>query len=261
MRLPWLDLDTPFPDPETALTERDGAAGLLAAGADLSPARLLEAYRNGIFPWFSDEQPVLWWSTDPRMVLQTADFHVSHSLRKTLKKIDRSQRDGGPWQIRFDSAFERVMQECAGPRPDGAGTWISQQIIDGYLGLHRLGFAHSAELWHQGELVGGAYGVCIGRMFYGESMFARLPDASKITLAYLVHFLRSEGVELIDCQQQTSHLATLGARPFARSEFLARMKAAIARPAIANWQPRLLADGFLSGDTVNKALPTSAGSV
>jgi leucyl/phenylalanyl-tRNA--protein transferase len=261
MRLPWLDLDTPFPDPETALTDRDGAAGLLAAGADLSPARLLAAYRNGIFPWFSDEQPILWWSTDPRMVLQTADFHVSHSLRKTLKKIDRSLHDGGPWQVRFDSAFESVMQACAGPRPDGGGTWISPQIIEGYLGLHRLGFAHSAELWHQGALVGGAYGVCIGRMFYGESMFARLPDASKIALTYLVHFLRSEGVELIDCQQQTSHLATLGARPLPRREFLARMKAAIAQPAIATWQPRRLANGFLSGDAGNKALQSGAGSV
>ncbi len=261
MRLPWLDLDTPFPDPETALTEREGAAGLLAAGADLSPERLLDAYRHGIFPWFSDGQPVLWWSTDPRMVLRTDDFRLSHSLRKTLKKIDRSVLEGGPWEVRFDSAFASVMQECARPRPDSGGTWISPQIIDGYCGLHRLGFAHSAELWHEGRLVGAAYGVCIGRMFYGESMFARVPDASKIALAYLVHFLRCEGVALIDCQQQTSHLATLGARPIRRADFLAQMQAATRQPSISAWKPRPLADGFFSRDAKNKALQSGGGSV
>ena len=261
MRLSWLDPDTPFPDPESALTEREGAAGLLAAGADLSPGRLLDAYRHGIFPWFSDDQPILWWSTDPRMVLRTDEFHVSHSLRKTLKKIDRSIREGGPWEIRFDSAFETVMRECAQPRPDSGGTWISPQIIDGYCGLHRLGYAHSSELWHEGRLVGGAYGVCIGRMFYGESMFARMPDASKVALAYLVHFLRAEGVALIDCQQQTSHLATLGARPIRRKAFLAQMKAAIAQPPIPIWRPRPLADGFFGDDAENKALQSGGGSV
>ena len=261
MRLSWLDPETPFPDPESALTEREGAAGLLAAGADLSPGRLLDAYRHGIFPWFSDDQPILWWSTDPRMVLRTDEFHVSHSLRKTLKKIDRSIREGGPWEIRFDSAFETVMRECAQPRPDSGGTWISPQIIDGYCGLHRLGYAHSSELWHEGRLVGGAYGVCIGRMFYGESMFARMPDASKVALAYLVHFLRAEGVALIDCQQQTSHLATLGARPIRRKAFLAQMKAAIAQPPIPIWRPRPLADGFFGDDAENKALQSGGGSV
>lgn len=261
MRLPWLDLETPFPAPETALTDSDGAAGLLAAGADLSTGRLLEAYRNGIFPWFSDDQPILWWSTDPRMVLRTEDFHVSHSLRKTLKKIDRSVVEGGPWEIRFDSAFATVMEECARPRPDSGGTWISPQIIEGYRGLHQLGYAHSSELWHEGRLVGGAYGVCIGRMFYGESMFARAPDASKIALSYLVHFLRSEGVALIDCQQQTSHLATLGARPVPRRQFLAQMKAAITQPPIPEWKPRPLADGFFDINAVNKALQAGGRSV
>lgn len=261
MRLPWLDPDTPFPDPENALTRRDGAPGLLAAGADLSPERLLQAYSQGIFPWFSEDQPILWWSTDPRMVLRTDDFHVSHSLRKTLKKIDRSVTTGGPWQIRFDSAFATVMEECARPRADGGGTWISPELIDGYCGLHQLGYAHSSELWHEGLLVGGAYGVCIGRMFYGESMFARTPDASKIALTYLVHFLRSEGVTLIDCQQETSHLATLGARPIRRADFLAQMKAATAQPMIPAWVPRPLANGFFGEDAHNKALQSDAGSV
>jgi leucyl/phenylalanyl-tRNA--protein transferase len=261
MRLPWLDLDTPFPAPETALTEREGAAGLLAAGADLSPERLLEAYRNGIFPWFSEGQPVLWWSTDPRMVLQTRDFHVSHSLSKSLRKIDRSMAERGPWTIRFDSAFATVMQECARLRDGSGGTWISPEIIEGYCGLHQRGHAHSAELWHDDRLVGAAYGVCIGRMFYGESMFARVPDASKIALAYLVHFLRSEGVELIDCQQETSHLARLGARPMPRKNFLAQMKAAITQPPISDWKPRALAEGFFGGDAENKALQSGGGSV
>lgn len=261
MRLPWLDADTPFPDPETAWTEREGYPGLLAAGGDLSPSRLLAAYRRGIFPWFSEPQPILWWSTDPRMVLATADFRVSHSLRKTLKKIDRSLVSGGPWQVRFDSAFETVMRECAKPRASDGGTWISQQIIDGYVGLQRLGHAHSAELWFDGQLVGGAYGVAIGRMFFGESMFARMPDASKIALAYLVHFLRSEQVAMIDCQQQTSHLASLGARPMPRRQFLRQMQAAIDLPAIADWQPRLLADGFFEANARNKALHVPVGTV
>lgn len=261
MPIPWLDRDTPFPDPALALSEREGAPGLLAAGADLSPQRLLDAYRQGIFPWFSEPQPILWWSTDPRMVLQTADFRVSHSLRKTLRKIDRSLAAGGPWEVRFDSAFASVMRECAAPRADHAGTWISPQIIEGYLGLYHLGHAHSAELWLDGRLVGGAYGVCIGRMFFGESMFARVPDASKVALAYLVHFLRSEGVQMIDCQQETSHLASLGARPMPRSTFLAQMRPALGLPPISAWKPRLLSDGFFDRHAENKALQAGAGSV
>ncbi|MBC7415933.1 MAG: leucyl/phenylalanyl-tRNA--protein transferase [Herminiimonas sp.] len=235
--IPWLNADSPFPAVESALTEADGAAGLLAAGADLSPQRLLLAYRNGIFPWYSDDQPILWWSTDPRMVLATDALVISASLRKTLKKIDRSMHTGGTWQIRFDSAFEAVMRACAEPRHGAAGTWITDEIVAGYTGLHMQGHAHSAELWQDGLLVGGAYGVCIGKMFYGESMFARVTDASKIALAYLVHFLRRQGVAMIDCQQQTSHLASLGAAPVSRAEFLARMRAAVAQPEIMHWQP------------------------
>lgn len=235
--IPWLTAETPFPSVDTALTEADGAAGLLAAGADLSPQRLLEAYRHGIFPWFSEGQPILWWSTDPRMVLATDDFIVSASLKKTLKKIDASIREKGPWQVRFDTAFEAVMRACAAPRNGVPGTWISDEIIAGFTGLHRLNHAHSAELWRADELVAGAYGVCIGRMFYGESMFAHVTDGSKVALAYLVYFLRIHGVALIDCQQETAHLASLGAAPVGRAEFLRRMRAANSQPDITTWVP------------------------
>jgi leucyl/phenylalanyl-tRNA---protein transferase len=235
--IPWLDTSTPFPDVSQALT--NDAPGLLAAGADLSPERLLAAYRNGIFPWFSEGQPILWWSTDPRMVLRTADFKISDSLRKTLRRVEASMGGDGRWQVRFDSAFEAVMRACAAPRRDGPGTWISEDIIRGYTGLHALGYAHCCEVWHDGELVGGAYGVCIGRMFYGESMFARVTDASKIALAALVGFLRREGVVLIDCQQETGHLASLGAAPISRSAFLQHLRSAIAEAPIERWEPAL----------------------
>jgi leucyl/phenylalanyl-tRNA--protein transferase len=237
--IPWLESDTPFPDVSKALTVE--APGLLAAGADLSPQRLLLAYQNGIFPWFSEGQPILWWSTDPRMVLYTDRFKISASLAKTLRKIERSRREGGAagdrhWDVRFDSAFEDVMRACAAPRKDGPGTWISDDIIAGYSGLHALGYAHSVEVWLDGELVGGAYGVCIGRMFYGESMFARVSDASKVALAYLVAFLREQGVRMVDCQQETGHLASLGAAPIARSRFLEHLRGAIREPAIGPWK-------------------------
>lgn len=231
--IPWLEAESPFPDPATALTDRDGAAGLLAAGADLSPQRLLMAYKQGIFPWFSEGQPILWWSTDPRMVLQTSDFRISDSLKKSLKKIRTDTR----WEIRFDSAFEQVMRACAAPRKDGNGTWISEDIVAGYCGLHQLGYAHSSEVWLDGELVGGAYGVCIGRMFYGESMFARVSNASKIALSHLVFFLREHGVKMIDCQQETAHLASLGAKPIARADFIRWIAQATTQPMIEEWQP------------------------
>jgi leucyl/phenylalanyl-tRNA--protein transferase len=238
--IPWLEKDTPFPDVSEALTEAEGAPGLLAAGADLSPARLLNAYQNGIFPWFSERQPVLWWSTDPRMVLPTAEFKISESLRKTLKKVDQSMRTGGRWQVRFDTAFESVIRACAAPRERASGTWISEEIVAGYCQLHAMGYAHSSELWLDNELVGGAYGICIGRMFYGESMFAKVTDASKTALAYLVEFLRAQNVELIDCQQETNHLASLGGRTVPRAAFISHMKSAIAQPTIAHWVPRLM---------------------
>jgi leucyl/phenylalanyl-tRNA--protein transferase len=233
--IPWLETNTPFPDVSQALTI--DAPGLLAAGADLSPQRLLIAYQHGIFPWFSEGQPILWWSTDPRMVLMTADFKISDSLRKSLRRVERSMHEGGRWQVRFDSDFDAVMRCCAAPRRDGPGTWISKDIIAGYTGLHAMGYAHSSELWLDGELVGGAYGVCIGRMFYGESMFARVTDGSKIALAYLVAFLRGHGVTMIDCQQETGHLASLGAAPISRAAFLEHVRAAIGEPRLAHWTP------------------------
>lgn len=235
--IPWLEKDEPFPNVSSALTEADGAAGLLAAGADLSPERLLQAYRNGIFPWFSEGQPILWWSTDPRMVLFVDDFKISSSLKKTLKNIHRSMHSNGRWRISFDQAFEDVMRACAAPRKGEVGTWISEDIIAGYASLHKQGYAHSAEVWLDGELVGGAYGVSIGTMFYGESMFTRVTDASKIALAYLIQFLKSQGVSMIDCQQQTAHLASLGATPIPRSAFIARLRQAIAAPQIKDWKP------------------------
>jgi leucyl/phenylalanyl-tRNA--protein transferase len=233
--IPWLETTSPFPDVSEALTL--DAPGLLAAGADLSPERLLCAYQHGIFPWFSEGQPILWWSTDPRMVLMTADFRISASLDKALRRVERSRTENGRWRLSFDSAFETVMRACAAPRKDGPGTWICEDIIDGYTGLHAMGNAHSSELWLDGELVGGAYGVCVGRMFYGESMFARVSDGSKIALAYLVAFLRAQGVTMIDCQQETSHLASLGAAPISRAAFLSHLRRAIAEPPITDWQP------------------------
>jgi leucyl/phenylalanyl-tRNA--protein transferase len=171
----------------------------------------------------------------------TAEFKVSDRLGKALRRVERSMHSGGRWEVRFDSAFEAVMRACAAPRKDGPGTWISEDIIEGYSGLHALGYAHSSELWLDGELVGGAYGVCIGRMFYGESMFARVTDGSKIALAYLVDFLHRRGVAMIDCQQETAHLASLGAAPISRAAFLAHLKTAIQEPGVADWDspPRL----------------------
>jgi leucyl/phenylalanyl-tRNA--protein transferase len=238
--IPWLDLNSPFPDVSQALTDVDGAPGLLAAGADLSPERLLEAYRNGIFPWFSEGQPILWWSTDPRMVLLTERFTISHSLKKTLRKIERGGNPEQRWEIRFDTAFEDVMRACAAPRKEGAGTWISDDIVRGYTTLHSRGYAHSSEVWLNGLLVGGAYGVSIGHMFYGESMFARVTDASKVALAYLVCFLKSKGVLLIDCQQETSHLASLGAIPIPRDKFISHVRKATLQPQISEWEPEKL---------------------
>lgn len=231
--IPWLGKHPVFPAVEHALTEEDGAAGLLAAGGDLSPLRLLEAYRHGIFPWFSEGQPILWWSTDPRMVLQTDRFIMSDSLKKTIRRVARD----GRWQLRFDCAFEQVMRACAAPRGEDGGTWISEDIISGYCALHRLGYAHSSEVWCDGILIGGAYGVSIGTMYFGESMFARVSDASKVALAHLVAFLKNHGVSMIDCQQETAHLARLGAQPIPRAVFLQHLRTAIAEPQIVDWTP------------------------
>jgi len=171
------------------------------------------------------------------MVLPTDRFIISGSLRKKLKQVQNSMRSDQRWQVRFDSAFEQVMRACAAPRKGEAGTWITDDIIRAYSALHQRGYAHSSELWLDGELVGGAYGVSIGQMFYGESMFARTTDASKIALAWLVHFLKNNGVSMIDCQQETSHLASLGAVPIPRSEFIDHVRHAIDAPQIVIWEP------------------------
>lgn len=234
--IPWLEQNDPFPDVAAALTEESGFPGLLAASADMSPSRLLDAYRHGIFPWYSENQPVLWWSTDPRMVLHTEQFTISHSLGKKLKQVHKSIHFGGPWQLKFDSDFGQVIRECAAPRKNADGTWITEDIIRNYCQLHEMGFAHSSELWHENTLVGGAYGICIGRMFFGESMFARISDASKIALAHLVLFLKANGVKMIDCQQETAHLASLGARPISRTEFNAHLEQVIDLPPVPSWQ-------------------------
>ena len=204
----WLEKETPFPPLEAALRDPDG---LLAAGGDLSPERLLAAYRRGIFPWYSDGDPILWWSPDPRMVLIPEEFKVSRSLAKTLRNK--------AFEIRFDTKFDRVIRSCAQARPGRTGTWISDEMREAYCRLHLLGHAHSVETWIDGQLVGGLYGVAVGRVFFGESMFADVRDTSKIALAALVRQCMYRGIRLIDCQMHTPHLASLGARDIARSEF------------------------------------------
>lgn len=221
---PLLSNDIFFPPITLALRSPNG---LLAAGGDLSPPRLLEAYRRGIFPWFSEGEPILWWSPDPRMVLFPGEFKTSHSLRKTLRK--------GRYEVRTDSAFEQVMRACAAPRADQAGTWIHKDMIAAYCELHRLGYAHSVEVWMDGQLVGGLYGMALGRMFYGESMFSFRTDASKIALAHLAAQLERWNFGMIDCQMNTRHLASLGAREIPRAEFIARLQDLINYPPVTAW--------------------------
>ncbi|MDB5870315.1 MAG: Leucyltransferase [Polaromonas sp.] len=214
--LPWLAAGQAFPPLETAWGSADPAPGLLAAGETLDVPTLLKAYSRGIFPWFSLGQPVLWWSPDPRMVLQTRDFRLHRSLRKSMLRFIN---DAG-CEIRFDSAFERVIHACASkPRAGQSGTWIVSEMVKAYAELHRAGYAHSVETWIDGELAGGLYCVNLGRMVFGESMFAHQTDASKIALAALVAFCRASDIGMIDCQQNTSHLASLGAAEISRAEF------------------------------------------
>lgn len=228
----WIDDDTPLPPTRWALGAGSDAPGLLAAGGHVTPARLEEAYRAGVFPWYSPGQPVLWWSPDPRMVLPVAEFRLSHSLRKTLRRFARTPG----CEIRIDSAFRRVIDACAmTPREGQQGTWIVPELVQAYVAWHRLGRAHSVETWIDGELVGGLYGVGIGRMFYGESMFAHRTDASKIALAALVAFCRAHGIALIDCQQHTRHLASFGAREIPRAAFEAHLARTLAAAPPAAW--------------------------
>jgi leucyl/phenylalanyl-tRNA---protein transferase len=206
--IPWLERRTPFPPVGSALKNPNG---LLAAGGDLSPGRLLDGYRRGIFPWFSEGDPILWWSPDPRMVLLPDELKISRSLAKTLRNRK--------YEVRFDSAFAETVAGCAAPRDGESGTWITEDMLDAYRELHRLGHAHSVETWIAGRLAGGLYGVAAGGVFFGESMFSIARDASKIALAALVAHLRSSGFGLIDCQMRTSHLESLGAREVPRSRF------------------------------------------
>ena len=207
--IPWIEGDAPFPPVEKALRRPNG---LLCAGGDLSAERLLEAYRHGIFPWFSAGEPILWWSPDPRMVLFPGEVNISRSLAKTLRL--------GHFEVRLDTSFAEVIHACAEPRSDEGGTWITPEMQQAYCNLHELGYAHSVEAWTDGKLAGGLYGMAIGRVFYGESMFSRTTDASKIALAHLASLLERRGFAVIDCQMTTAHLASLGAREIRRHEFL-----------------------------------------
>lgn len=228
--IPWLAVDDPFPPVGAAL---DRYGGLLAAGGDLSVPRLLAAYRRGIFPWFNANEPILWWSPDPRMVLFPSEFRISRSFRKRLVRAD--------YQVRVDSAFERVMRACAAPRAGASGTWIDARMIEAYCALHAAGHAHSFETWVADELVGGLYGVALGGAFYGESMFSRVSDASKIALAHLVRFLSAQDFGIIDCQMNTAHLASLGARAIPRAEFVALLDDLAVRPrAPGSWREEAL---------------------
>jgi leucyl/phenylalanyl-tRNA--protein transferase len=217
MHLPWLQPGDAFPDPSQAWDEQQPAPGLLAAGGALDVDSLQRAYASGIFPWFSEGQPILWWSTDPRMVLFTREFRLHRSLRKTVARFAADPR----CEIRFDGDFDAVIHSCAtSQRPGQSGTWIVPPMVSAYQAFHRAGYAHSVETWIDGRLVGGLYCVVLGRAVFGESMFTRVPDASKIALAALVAWCLRAEVGMIDCQQNTRHLASLGAREIPRAEFV-----------------------------------------
>jgi leucyl/phenylalanyl-tRNA--protein transferase len=222
--IPLLAPGAPFP----AVTEALGQPynGLLAATENIEVERLLAAYRSGVFPWYGEGEPVLWWSPDPRMVLHTAELKVSRSLRRRL----RNALQDSSLSIRVDSAFMDVMHACAQPRRGQQGTWITDDILAAYGGLHQRGLAHSVEIWHDSSMIGGLYGVGLGRMFYGESMFARATDASKIALATLVQIVLEARVAVIDCQQNTEHLASLGAREIPRRVFCAHVAQVVEQP-------------------------------
>jgi leucyl/phenylalanyl-tRNA---protein transferase len=235
-RLPWLNASEAFPLVATAWGPRDRAPGLLAAGADLSVETLARAYQQGIFPWFSQGQPILWWSPDPRMVLQIADFKLHRSLRKTLARFLSDPNCA----IRIDHEFPAVIAACANtPREGQGGTWIVPQMQAAYIALHRAGLAHSVETWVGGQLVGGLYCTAIGGAVFGESMFAHQTDASKIALAALVALCKAQGVRMIDCQQNTPHLASLGAKEMAREAFCERVREASSAPALA-WDTKFV---------------------
>lgn len=223
--LTWLNRDDlTFPPVNRALHEPNG---LLAAGGDLSPGRLIAAYRYGCFPWYEQGQPILWWAPDPRMVLPPAELKVSRSLRKVMRQ--------GRFTVTLDTAFAEVIQACAGPRAYAQGTWITPAIEAAYLALHQRGIAHSVEAWQGSALVGGLYGIAMGRLFFGESMFSRATDASKVAFATLVQYLQSAGFVLIDCQMHTPHLESLGAREISREAFASYLERYLDAPNTAKW--------------------------
>lgn len=223
-KLCWIDPDDPLPDSSLALTLEDGANGLLAAGADLSPQRLIEAYSKGVFPWFSKGEPVLWWTPSPRMVLMVNEFKVSKSFRKDIEKAWRDPEI----EIACDLDFTGVMQSCAAPRATAAGTWISEPMIAAYASLHQQKLAHSIHVMRDGQCIGGLYCVSLGSMVFGESMFSLAPGASKLALASLVGWLGQHGGLVIDCQQRTDHLASLGGREIERPVFENELRRLIA---------------------------------
>lgn len=224
--LTWLQRDDlSFPPLDKAMREPNG---LLAAGGDLSPERLLAAYRHGCFPWYQDGQPLLWWSPDPRTVLYPEELHVSRSLRKKLRQ--------GSFDITFDRAFRDVIEGCAGPRSYADGTWITTPMQEAYIKLHQLGIAHSVEVWQDERLVGGLYGLAMGRLFFGESMFSRTTDASKAGFVTLVERLRDWGFKMIDCQMPTQHLASFGARTITRRTFAETLTRYLDEPSSARWE-------------------------
>ena len=231
-RLPWLAPGAEFPPVSQAWGPDDPIPGLLAAGGALDTPTLLRAYAQGVFPWFSHDQPILWWSPDPRMVLRTADFKLHPSLRKSLRQGLRS----GRLQIRLDTAFAEVIRACAtAPRPGQNGTWIVPSMQTAYVALHQAGHAHSVETWWDGQLVGGLYCINLGGMVFGESMFSHRTDASKMALAALVAFARAHKIAAIDCQQHTRHLASLGAADVPRHQFVEHVAGACQQPA-PRWQ-------------------------
>ncbi|MDR1662185.1 MAG: leucyl/phenylalanyl-tRNA--protein transferase [Azoarcus sp.] len=212
--IPWLDVPADFlsaADPVPGAPE-----GLVAAGGELSPEWLLAAYRHGIFPWFNESDPILWWSPNPRLVLFPREIRIHRSLRRVL----RQQR----FEVCVDTAFPAVIAACAAPRKSSGGTWIVPAMRAAYIEMHELGYAHSVECWHAGQLAGGLYGMALGRVFFGESMFSRETDASKVALVHLANLLETKGFAMIDCQMTTSHLLSLGAREIARSQFLALLE-------------------------------------
>lgn len=226
--LPWLAPNQDFPPTNEAWDEQSPAPGLLAAGAQLNASTLQNAYSKGIFPWFSEGQPVLWWSPEPRMVLVPSEFRLHPSLKKTIQKFCKT----AGCEIRIDTAFEQVIQACStSPRQGQAGTWIMPNMIAAYTELHHAGLAHSIETWRNGKLVGGLYCVALGKSVFGESMFSHATDASKIALAALVCFCLQHDILQIDCQQNTHHLASLGAREISRAMFIQQLTSGLSQPA------------------------------